>query len=38
MEIINIPIKRINISELNTRRDLQAGTEDASLDDLAASI
>ena len=34
MEIVNIPLDQIKISSLNTRSDLQAGTEDASLEDL----
>jgi ParB family chromosome partitioning protein len=38
MEIVNIPLDQIKISSLNTRSDLQAGTEDASLEDLSASI
>ena len=38
MEVINIPTDQINISSLNTRSDLRAGTEDASLEDLADSI
>ena len=38
MEIISIPLDLIDESELNVRNDLSAGTEDASLDDLAMSI
>ena len=38
MEIRNIPIESIKISDLNTRKDLEAGTEDAGIDDLANSI
>ena len=38
MEIIYIPLDLIDDSELNVRNDLSAGTEDASLDDLAMSI
>ena len=38
MEIVNIPMNRIAISSLNTRSDLNAGTEDASLENLADSI
>jgi ParB family chromosome partitioning protein len=33
-----IPLNLINLSSLNTRKDLGAGTEDASLADLALSI
>lgn len=36
--IQDIDISLIEISNLNTRRDLEAGTEDSSLDDLARSI
>lgn len=38
MEIQEIPIRKIEVSGFNTRKDLQAGTEDSSLQDLAASI
>ena len=38
MEIVDIPMNRIAISSLNTRSDLNAGTEDASLGNLADSI
>ena len=38
MEVQDIPIDSIVVSEFNTRKDLQSGTEDASLDDLANSI
>lgn len=38
MEVKEISIKLVNISQLNTRKDLEAGTEDTSLDDLASSI
>ncbi|TET64348.1 ParB/RepB/Spo0J family partition protein [Candidatus Bathyarchaeota archaeon] len=34
----DIDISLIEVSDLNTRRDLKAGTEDSSLDDLAKSI
>lgn len=38
MIVKEIPISEIGISELNVRKDLQAGTEDSTLDDLAKSI
>lgn len=38
MEVKEIRIDSINVSSLNTRKDLAAGTEDTSLDDLANSI
>jgi len=38
MEVKEIELSRINVSEFNTRKDLEAGVEDASLDDLANSI
>jgi len=38
MEIKEIRLSEIDISEFNTRKDLGAGTEEASLDDLANSI
>lgn len=38
MEVKDIETNLINVSSLNTRKDLGAGTEDASLDDLASSI
>ena len=38
MEVKEIRINSINVSSLNTRKDLAAGTEDTSLDDLANSI
>jgi len=38
MTIKEIPISRITISNLNVRKDLQSGTEDSTLDDLAKSI
>lgn len=34
----DIDISLIEVSDFNTRRDLKAGTEDSSLDDLARSI
>ena len=33
-----IPLSEISLSQLNVRNDLQSGTEDSSLDDLARSI
>lgn len=38
MEVKDLPIQQITISEFNTRKDLMAGTEDSSIDDLATSI
>jgi ParB/RepB/Spo0J family partition protein len=38
MEVKEIPIAEIDISQFNTRKDLTAGTEDTSLDELASSI
>ena len=38
MEIKDIQLSGIRVSDLNTRKDLGAGTEDSSLDDLAKSI
>ena len=38
MEVKEIKTDLINISSFNTRKDLAAGTEDTSLDDLANSI
>ena len=38
MEVKEILLESIVVSELNTRKDLEAGTEDSSLDDLAFSI
>lgn len=38
MEIRDIELSTIKVSELNTRKDLNAGTEDAGLEDLANSI
>lgn len=34
----NIPLQTISISDFNVRKDLDAGTEDSTLDDLAKSI
>ena len=38
MEVKDILLDNIVISEFNTRKDLESGTEDAGLDDLAESI
>ena len=38
METRDIELSAIRVSDLNTRKDLDAGTEDASLTDLANSI
>jgi ParB family chromosome partitioning protein len=38
MEVRDIPIESLQLSTFNTRKDLAAGTEDSSIDDLAASI
>jgi len=38
MEVENIPISKISISDLNVRKNLDAGHEDSSLYDLAESI
>ena len=38
MDVRNIALDEIIISEFNTRKDLDSGTEDAGLDDLANSI
>ena len=38
MEIREIILDQVRISEFNSRKDLDAGTEDATLDDLANSI
>lgn len=38
METKEIEIASIKVSALNTRKDMEAGTEDAGLDDLANSI
>lgn len=38
MDIRQIPLELIDVSSFNTRKNLGAGGEDASLDDLAASI
>lgn len=38
MEVREIPIESLDVSAFNTRKDLHAGTEDSSLNDLAQSI
>jgi ParB/RepB/Spo0J family partition protein len=38
MDLQEIALDQIRVSALNTRKDLGAGTEDSTLDDLAASI
>ena len=38
METMEIPLTSITVSDLNTRKDLKAGTEDTSLEDLTDSI
>ena len=38
MEVKDIRMDMINVSTLNTRKELGAGTEDTGLDDLANSI
>ncbi|MHA1654385.1 MAG: ParB/RepB/Spo0J family partition protein, partial [Candidatus Thorarchaeota archaeon] len=38
MRVQEIDISAIRVSELNIRKDLEAGTEDSSIDDLARSI
>ncbi|MBI5000600.1 MAG: ParB/RepB/Spo0J family partition protein [Euryarchaeota archaeon] len=38
MEVKEIRLSDIQVSELNTRKDLGAGTEDTGLDELASSI
>lgn len=38
MEVKEIEMKHIQLSEYNTRKDLAAGTEDTGIDDLANSI
>jgi ParB family chromosome partitioning protein len=38
LEVKEISMNLVNVSSLNTRKDLEAGTEDASLADLALSI
>jgi ParB family chromosome partitioning protein len=38
MQIMDIPIEDIDISEFNTRKDLADGQYDSSIDDLASSV
>lgn len=38
MEVRELPIDQIAVSEFNTRKDLNAGMEDSSIEDLATSI
>ena len=38
LRIIEIPLDKIGISQFNVRKDLQAGLEDSTIDDLAKSI
>lgn len=38
MEVKEIKLRQIQLSEYNTRKDLSAGTEDAGIEDLANSI
>ena len=38
MEVKEINLTSIRLSDSNVRKDLEAGTEDASLDDLVSSI
>ena len=38
MEVTELPLSAIRVSELNTRKDLDAGTEDVGIQDLADSI
>lgn len=38
MEVTELPLSAIRVSEFNTRKDLDAGTEDAGIQDLADSI
>lgn len=38
MEVKEIKMSSIQLSEFNTRKDLEAGTEEAGLNDLAQSI
>lgn len=38
MEVKELPIDQVVVSEFNTRKDLAAGTEDSSIEDLATSI
>jgi ParB family transcriptional regulator, chromosome partitioning protein len=38
MEVRDLPIDDVEVSQFNTRKDLDSGNEDSSLDDLASSI
>lgn len=38
MEVTELPLSAIRVSKFNTRKDLDAGTEDAGIQDLADSI
>lgn len=38
MEVREVKLSDIGVSDINTRKDLDAGTEDTGLDDLASSI
>lgn len=38
MQLTNIPLNLIEVSGLNVRRDMKAGTEEAGIDDLSESI
>lgn len=38
MNIREIPLDEIEVSKFNTRKDLQGGTEDSTIEDLAQSI
>jgi len=38
MRQIDIPLEKLVVSDLNTRKDLRAGQEDSGVDELAASI
>lgn len=38
MKVIELPLSAIRVSDLNTRKDLNAGSEDAGISELAESI
>ncbi len=38
MQHMEIPLKKLSVSKLNTRKDLQAGQEDSGISELASSI
>jgi len=38
MRQADIPLNKLFVSDLNTRKDLQAGQEDSGLGELAASM